>query len=50
VVLFATALFFAGMSTRVSSRPLRLIILGMGCAVFIGTVIWIATFPISVSV
>jgi hypothetical protein len=50
VVLFATALFFAGMSTRVSMRPLRLLILGMGCAVFLGTVVWVATSPVSVSV
>ncbi len=50
VVLFATALFFAGMSTRVTSRPLRLTILGLGCAVFLGTLAWIATFPVSVSV
>ena len=50
VVLFAMALFFAGMSTRASNRTLRLIVLGFGCAVFIGTIIWIATFPISVSV
>jgi hypothetical protein len=50
VVLFAISLFFAGTSTRTSSRPLRLIILGMGCTVFFGTLIWIATFPISVSV
>jgi len=49
VVLFATALFFAGMSTRVSSRPLRLTILTMGCLIFFGTVAWIATSPVSVS-
>jgi hypothetical protein len=49
VVLFATALFFAGMSTRVSSRPLRLTILVMGCLIFVGTVAWIATSPVSVS-
>jgi hypothetical protein len=50
VVLFATCLFFAGMSTRVSARPLRLAILGMGSLVFLGAVIWIATSPVSVSV
>jgi hypothetical protein len=50
VVLFAAALFFAGMSTRVSSRPARLAVLGLGCIVFLGTVAWIATFPVSVSV
>lgn len=49
VVLFATALFFAGTSTRVSRRSLRLTILGLGVMVFVGTVVWIATFPVSVS-
>jgi hypothetical protein len=50
VVLFATALFFAGTSTRVSSRSLRLTILGLGVVLFVGTVVWIATFPVSVTV
>jgi hypothetical protein len=50
VVLFAAALFFAGMSTRVTSRPARLAVLGLGCIVFLGTVAWIATFPVSVAV
>lgn len=49
VVLFATALFFAGMSTRVSTRALRLTILGLGVVLFVGTLIWIATFPVSLS-
>jgi hypothetical protein len=49
VVLFATALFFAGTSTRVSTRSLRLTILGLGVVLFVGTVVWIATFPVSVS-
>lgn len=49
VVLFATALFFAGMSVRVSTRSLRLTILGLGVVVFVGTVVWIATFPVSVT-
>jgi hypothetical protein len=50
VVLFATALFFAGMSTRVTSRGLRLAILGMGCLVFFCTIAWLATLPVSISV
>jgi hypothetical protein len=50
VVLFATALFFAGTSTRVTSRPLRLSVLGIGCAVFISTVVWVLTFPITLTV
>ena len=50
LVLFATALFFAGTSTRVTARVLRLTILGIGCAIFLGTLVWIATFPISVTI
>ena len=50
VVLFATALFFAGISTKVTARPLRLVVLALGCAVFVGTVTWIASFPVSLSV
>ncbi|MEP6954129.1 MAG: hypothetical protein ABI950_08730 [Solirubrobacteraceae bacterium] len=49
VVLFAAALFFAGISTRLRSRTTRLVILGLGYAMFLGSVIWIATFPISLS-
>jgi hypothetical protein len=50
VVLFATALFFAGMSTRFRTHRLRVVLLGFGVVVFLGTAIWIATSPISVSV
>ena len=50
VVLFAVSLFFAGMSTKLRALRLRKITVGMGCAVFVGTVIWIATFPISVAI
>jgi hypothetical protein len=50
VVLFAAALFFAGISTRLPSHTPRTIVLGLGYALFLGSVIWIATFPVSVSV
>ena len=50
VVLFATALFFAGASNRVSQPGLRLFVLGMGCVVFLGTLAWVATLPVSLSV
>ena len=49
VVLFASALFFAGISTRLHSSTLRAILLGLGYALFLGAVIWIATFPVSLS-
>ena len=50
VVLFAIALFFAGISTRLHSIAPRMVVLGLGYALFLGGVIWIATFPVSVSV
>jgi hypothetical protein len=49
VVMFAAALFFAGISTRLRSRMPRTVVLGLGYALFLGSVIWIATFPVSVS-
>lgn len=50
VVLFAAALFFAGISTKLETPRLRRVVLGFGVAVFVTTVIWIATFPVSFSV
>jgi hypothetical protein len=50
VVLFAVALFFAGMSTKLRGAGTRKALLVVGCLVFIGTLVWIATFPVSVSV
>jgi hypothetical protein len=50
VVLFATSLFFAGISTRLKSTRLRGFILGVGCFVFISAASWISTFPISLSI
>ena len=49
VVLFAASLFFAGISTRLHIRSGRMVVLGIGWALFIGTVIWIGTFPVNVS-
>jgi Na+-translocating ferredoxin:NAD+ oxidoreductase RnfD subunit len=50
VVLFASALFFAGMSTKLKSPRLRVTMLSVGCAVFLLTALWIATSPVSVTV
>jgi hypothetical protein len=50
VVLFASSLFFAGISTRLHSSATRMVVLGLGYALFLGSVIWIATFPVSLSV
>jgi hypothetical protein len=50
VVLFATVLFFAGMSAKLRAPRLRLAMLVVGATVFVGTVAWLATFPVSISV
>lgn len=50
VVLFAVALFFAGMSSKLRGSGPRKAMLVIGCVVFVGAAAWIATFPVSVSV
>ena len=50
VVLYAVVLFFAGMSTRISNPRLRWLLTVSGCLVFVSTIAWIATFPVSVAV
>ena len=50
VVLFASALFFAGMSSKLGTRRLQLILLGLGVAVFLLGVGWLATLPLSFSI
>jgi hypothetical protein len=47
VVLYAVVLFFAGISTKLESRRLRMIMLAAGFVVLIATIIWVATLPIS---
>jgi len=49
VVLFAIALFFAALSTRLTSRDLQLTLVAMGYIVFLGTAIWLATQPVSIN-
>ena len=50
VVLFSTAWFFGGISTRIGNPTAPAVILGLGCVVLLGTLGWIATFPISLSI
>jgi hypothetical protein len=50
VVLFSVSLFFAGMSTKLSDTRLRTVTLVLGYVVFVGTLIWIATSPVSFAV
>jgi hypothetical protein len=48
VVLFAAVLFFAGMSTKLREAYLRRLLLGLGVVVFLATVVWLATSPVTV--
>jgi hypothetical protein len=50
VVLFAASLFFAGISTKLSLPSQRAALLMRGYVLFLGTAIWLATFPVSSSV
>lgn len=50
VVLFAACLFFAGLSTRMRTLTGQSVIVALGCVVFLATVIWVATFPVTVTI
>jgi hypothetical protein len=46
VVLFASALFFAGLSTKLDVPRARTAVLVLGCVLFVGTLVYLATLPI----
>ncbi len=50
VVLFAAALFFAGISTKLRGSGHRTALLALGYLLFFGTLIWVITFPVTVAV
>jgi hypothetical protein len=50
VVLFAVALFFAGISTKLGTARLRATVLITGIIVFLTAAAWILTFPVSISI
>lgn len=50
LVLFASSLFFAGISTKLTTIRARTATLALGCVLFLGTLVWIATLPTKVSV
>jgi len=50
VVLFALALFFAGIGPRLREERNRAVLLAIGWALFLGGLGWILTFPVSLSV
>ena len=49
VVLFAMALFFAGISTRLRTSGSRLVALAVGWTAFLGAIVWMVTFPVSLA-
>jgi hypothetical protein len=49
VVMFATALFFAALSGKLRTRVGREVLLGLGAVIFLGTVAWLVTFPVSIT-
>jgi len=49
-VLFATTLFFAGISTKLPTVGLRRMLLALGVIVFLATAAWLASSPVSISV
>jgi hypothetical protein len=50
VVLFASSLFFAGISTKFETTTAKLVLLGLGSMLFLGTVIWLAMMPARLTV
>ena len=50
VVLFAVALFFAGISTKLTSEQLRVLLIACGYVILTGTIVWVALSPVSLRV
>jgi hypothetical protein len=50
VVLFSSALFFGGISSRIGNPRTRAVILGIGCLILLSGLTWIITLLISFSV
>ena len=50
VVLFAMSLFFAGISSRLRTEGSRIAVLALGWVVFLGAVVWLATFRVSIQI
>jgi len=48
--MFAAALFVAGRSTKLNAARLRMAMPAIGIAVFVATLAWIVTSPVSVLV
>jgi hypothetical protein len=49
VVLFASSVFFAGMSAKFRTRNARITLLAIVCVLFVGTAVWLATLPVQLT-
>lgn len=49
VVLFATSLFFAGISTKIAAGRQRIVVLTLGYVILLGTLVWLATLPVQLT-
>jgi hypothetical protein len=49
VVLFASSVFFAGISVKLRTRNARIALLSLGFVLFVGTVVWLATLPVELT-
>jgi hypothetical protein len=47
VVLFATTLFFAGLSTKLGYPRHREVLVALGVVMLLGTLVWVATIPVT---
>jgi len=50
VVLFASSVFFAGMSAKLRTRNARITLLAIGAVLFVGTIVWLGTLPVQLTV
>jgi len=50
VVLCSVALFLGGVSSKVASPKLRMVTVSMGCLIFLGTLAWLSSFPVSLAI
>jgi len=46
----AVTLFFAGMGTKLTEPRLRVATIGLGALIFLGSLIWVLTLPVSFAV
>jgi hypothetical protein len=46
VVLFASSLFLAGISSKLQQPGVRAVVLALTGLVLLGAVVWVATFPV----